>query len=143
VVTALAYAITKHGQDPLFQTAVLSSEDGSSNELLKLLIAQKFFDKTDEWKVTFLETYSYITGARNQHEQINSLLNTFSRPEIQKDEKWQAAIFTGISRGIKKSTNPSSQFQEALTQLERDSTRTNTEKMKQLTVLYSESSQAN
>lgn len=143
VVTALVHAITKYGQDPWFQTAVLSSEDGSSSELLKLLIVQNFFDTADNWKVDFLETYSHIAGARNQKDQINLLLSILSRPEMEKEERWQTAVVNGLARGIKKSATATPQLVEAVTQMQTDSTRTISEKVKQLSTLYSDSPQPN
>jgi len=140
VVTALAHALTKYGKDTWFQTAVLSSEDGSSSELLQLLIAQKFFETADDWKITFLETFSYIAGARNQKEQVNLLLNVLSQPEIMKEEKWQVAAVSGISKGIKNSTTSTPALKEALTRMETDSTAKVNNKIKQLSELYSGSS---
>jgi putative membrane-bound dehydrogenase-like protein len=140
VVTALAHALTKYGKDTWFQTAVLSSEDGSSSELLKLLIAQKFFETSDEWKITFLETFSYIAGARNQKEQINFLLNVLAQPEIMKVEKWQVTAVNGISKGIKNSTTSTPALKEAITRMETDSTAKVNNKIKQLSELYSGSS---
>jgi hypothetical protein len=139
VVTALAHAITKYGQDPWFQTAVLSSEDGSSVELLKLLIVQEFFETADEWKFSFLETYAHIAGSRNQLVQINFLLNALSRPEIAKEEKWRVAAINGLLQGVKKSATSSSQLKEAVTQMETDSTTMVNEKLKRLAQLYSDS----
>jgi putative membrane-bound dehydrogenase-like protein len=143
VVAALAHATEKYGQDPWFQTAVLSSEDGSSPELLKLLITRKFFETTDGWKVSFLETYAHIAGSRNQKEQINFILSILSRPEIEKEEKWQTAIVGGLTSGIKKSTTATPQLVEAATQLQTDSTRNLSEKIKQLSSLYSGTFQPN
>jgi putative membrane-bound dehydrogenase-like protein len=139
VVTALAHAITKYGQDPWFQTAVLSSEDGSSLDLLKLLITQKFFETTDEWKVTFLETYAHIAGSHNQNVQINFLLNALSRPELVKEEKWKVAAINGLLQGLKRSATSSPQLKEAVTQMETDSTVMVNEKLKRLSQLYSDS----
>ena len=140
VVAALAHAITNYGQDPWFQTAVLSSEDGSSTELLKLLIAQKFFAANDAWKASFLETFSYIEGARNQKEQISFLLTELSRPEWSKEEPWQEAVLNGLTKGIKNSPTSAPQIKEALTRMEADSTATVTDKLKQLSELSAGSS---
>ncbi len=140
VVTALAHSITKYGQDPWFQTAVLSSEDGSSHELLNLLITQKFFETPYDWKFTFIETYSHIAGARNQKEQIKLLLYTLLRPEFVKEENWQVAAINGLARGLKKSATSSPQLKEALTRMETDSTAMVNDKLKQLSALYSDSS---
>jgi hypothetical protein len=137
VVTALAHAITKYGPDPWFQTAVLSSEEGSSVELLKLLLAQHFFSTTDEWKFTFLETYAHIAGARNQKEQIIFLLNTLSLPEMAKEEYWREAVVNGLSKGLKKSITSTSQIKEALTRMEADSTAGVNDKINLLHALFS------
>ena len=120
-VAALARVIEKYGHDPWFRTAVLSSDDGSSIDLLKILIRQNsFFRKTDPWKLTFLEDFSYVTGSRNQKEQIISLLNLLSFPEIAKEEKWQVAGVKGLLTGLKKSATSNPRLKEPLQNMATD-----------------------
>ena len=122
--------------------AVLSSDDGSSIDLLKILIRQdSFFGETDPWKLTFLEDFSYVNGSRNQKEQVTSLLDLLSRPEIAKEEKWQLAGVKGLTMGLKKSATSNPRLKEALTHMEADSTRKIKETIKDLTKYYSDSPQ--
>jgi hypothetical protein len=136
VVHALAKAVQKYGQDPWFQTAVLSSVDGSSLELLKLLMSQNFFSTIEDWKFSFIESFSYITGARNKKEQINFLLQALSKPDIMKEARWQTAVVNGLAKGIKKSSTSDS-IKDAFTRIASDSTANANDKLRQLSLLIS------
>lgn len=137
VLTALSHIIIRYGKDPWFQLAVLSSEDGSSSELIQLLIRRKFFETTEEWKVSFVENFSYIAGARNQKEQIVFLLHALSHPELTKEEKWRVAILGGLSKGIINSTTSMPHIKEALIGMEKDSTTKVNDKLKHWSEWYS------
>src|SRR5690606_2649905 len=55
VIAALANVVEQHGQNSWFKTAVLSSEPGSSLELLQKLITEKtFFEGAEEGRLSFL-----------------------------------------------------------------------------------------
>ena len=115
VVNALAIVIQKYGTNPWFRTAVLSSETGSSLELLESLISKAYFStETTEQKMAFLEAFSYIIGARNKPGEINRLVELLYLPDFSREKQWQLRAFKGIIEGIKKAL-PS---QEADPQLE-------------------------
>lgn len=115
VVAALAKVIEQHGQDPWFRTAVLSSEAGSSVDILDRLINQNsFFGKAESWKVTFLEDFSYVIGSRNQQEEIIFFLDLLTQPSLGKEEKWQMAGVKGLTNGLEKSGGADPYLKETL-----------------------------
>ena len=82
VTPALTSVVEKHGRDPWFRTAVLSSEAGSSFLLLESLINQGFFSGDVRLeKTVFLEDFSYIIGARTREGEIVRLLNILTQPQ--------------------------------------------------------------
>jgi len=141
-VGALAKSVEKYGGDPWFRMAVLSSDDGSSIDLLKILLRQNsFFAKPDSWKLAFLEDFSYVNGSRNQKEQVNSLLDILTQSPIAMEEKWQVAGAKGMMTGLKKSATSSPGLKEALTRIEADTTRNIKETIKDVRKYYSGSAQ--
>ena len=141
-VAALARVVEKYGRDPWFRMAVLSSNDGSSIDLLKIVLRQNsFFKEADPWKLTFLEDFSYINGSRNQRDQVTSLLVLLSRPEIAKEEKWKVIAVKGLIAGLTKSATATPALKEALTRMKADSTRKINETITELTKNYSDSRQ--
>jgi len=137
VVNALAYLLTKYGRDPWFQMAVLSSEVGSSIELMKFLIRGKIFETTAAWKLSFLENFSYIIGNRNQKEQIVFLLQVWSLPDLIKEEKWRVAMVSGLSKGMINSATSIPHIKEALIKMEVDTATPVHDKLKQWSEWYS------
>lgn len=103
VAPALAKVVGQRGQSSWFRTAVLSSEAGSSIDLLKALDQKSsFFDAVASWKLAFLENFSNVIGGRNQKEQIVALLEILSEPSISKTTGWQSACVKGLIDGLEK-----------------------------------------
>ncbi|MEO5603169.1 MAG: hypothetical protein ABIR06_19765, partial [Cyclobacteriaceae bacterium] len=100
VVSALARIIEKRGQDPWFRTAVLSAPSGSSLDLLNNLIKQhSFLEKAETWRKSFLEDFSFVTGAANKPKDIAALLDILSRPAM---GEWREAGLKGLTTALKK-----------------------------------------
>jgi putative membrane-bound dehydrogenase-like protein len=103
VVSALAKVVEQRGQSSWFRTAVLSSEAGSSIDLLNELDKNNsFFNAMTPWKSTFLENLSYIIGQRNQKKQIMALLEMISKPSPSKTKNWELACVKGLIKGQEK-----------------------------------------
>lgn len=100
VITSLAKALQLHGECSWFITAVLSSEAGSSIELLKMLVKNSFFKDPKSWKFIFFETYSTVIGARNNKSQIVSLLDSLSQPSIANTDGLLEASVKGLIKGL-------------------------------------------
>ena len=103
VVAALAEVINKYGQNDWFRSAVLSSEAGSSVEILNSLIKDKtFFIKGESWKLSFIQDLSNIIGARYNKEQFSAYLKTLSTDLLSAANVQQAAL-KGLKAGLNKS----------------------------------------
>lgn len=103
VVAALAEVINKYGQNDWFRSAVLSSEAGSSVEILNSLIKDKtFFIKGESWKLSFIQDLSNIIGARYNKKQFSAYLKTLSTDLLSAANIQQAAL-KGLKAGLNKS----------------------------------------
>lgn len=106
VLPALAACAEKHSDNASYRLAILSSNAGSSPELMPLLAGTgTFFGTSAAGKLKFIEEYAYVSGARNGKSDIASLLDVIQTPAFAADPQWTVAALTGLSRGIKKSTN--------------------------------------
>ena len=99
-IAALSEVIEKRGESKWFTTAVLSSESGSSLDLLKELVKRgSFFDGAAPGKKAFLENFSNVIGGRNQKNEIVAFLEILSGPALSKAGDYQAACVSGLIRG--------------------------------------------
>jgi hypothetical protein len=122
VVPALAKIVEHYGYSSWFRTAVLSSEPGSSVELLKFLVKERsFFDDVAPWKLTFLENLSTVIGGRNKKEQNVALLETISGASVSKSTVWQSACVKGLLQGLQKAEGTDSLVKEKLKNIETES----------------------
>ena len=102
VVPAMAEVVKQKGENPWFQMAILSSEPGSSFEMLTSLSEDpSFLADVMSWKLQFLEDISYAMGARSHQPEVASYLEWL---ENQQDD-WQQAGVSGLVKGLKKSDN--------------------------------------
>ena len=103
VVQAFAKVIEQHGEEPLFRTAVLSANEGSGPELLKVLSDRGIFLKdTTPQKSAFIKDLSYVIGARNNEKEILKLTELLSHPEIKTKISLQIASLEGLGKGLEK-----------------------------------------
>ena len=103
VVQAFAKVIEQHGEEPLFRTAVLSANEGSGPELLKVLSDRGIFLKdTTPQKISFIKDLSYVIGARNNEKEILKLTELLSHPEIKTKISLQIASLEGLGKGLEK-----------------------------------------
>lgn len=102
VIETLAEVIRKYGQNDWFRSAVISSEAGSSVEILKSLVQDNtFFSNQESWKLSFIQDLSNIIGARNNKEQFSAYLNTLSSGALSVADVQQAAL-KGLKAGLNK-----------------------------------------
>lgn len=74
VTAALADALEKHGKDPWLRTAVLSSEAGSSADLVEQLADRQFFSAPlAEFQADFLKGIAQVIGKRNDAGEVERL----------------------------------------------------------------------
>lgn len=100
IIPWLAKTIFRHGQSKWFRAAVLSSEAGSSVELLDALTKSGFADKAEDWKTDLYKELAETIGARNQKAQVASLLQRAAQPAVTKLPGAQAAIVKGLGAGL-------------------------------------------
>jgi hypothetical protein len=106
VAPALSEVIEKYGRNPWFRTAVLSSEAGSSLNLLELLEKRHtFFEKDSPEKAAFLEDFAYIIGSRNQEGEVARFLEVLSVASKGEEKSWRLAGLNGLAKGMKTSAN--------------------------------------
>jgi putative membrane-bound dehydrogenase-like protein len=113
VIEALAEVIRKYGQNDWFRSAVISSEAGSSVEILNSLIKDSaFFSNEESWKLSFIQDLSNIIGARYNKEQFSAYLSTLSSGALSGAKVQQAAL-----RGLKAGLNKNESTKELAGQL--------------------------
>jgi hypothetical protein len=102
VIEALAEVIRKYGQNDWFRSAVISSEAGSSVEILNSLMKDNtFFSNEESWKLSFIQDLSNIIAARYNKEQYSAYLNTLSS-EALSGANVQLAALKGLKAGLNK-----------------------------------------
>ena len=121
VAGALAKSLQLHMEEPLFRTAVLSADAGSSPEFLKLALSQGMFAKdTSAGRRHFIKDISYIIGGRNKQEEMMSLAGLMSHPDIKKDRIIQLACIEGLSKGIESVDAKNKDARAIITELEKN-----------------------
>jgi hypothetical protein len=95
---AMADVMAKHGASPWFRTAVLSSEVGSSPQmLLSLDRRHDFFRDTASWKRTFIRDLSAVISARDRKEERLALERMMEGPRMKAQPLFIEAARKGIS----------------------------------------------
>jgi putative membrane-bound dehydrogenase-like protein len=102
IIPAFVEIIQKQGQNDWFRSAVLSSEAGSSSDLLKALVQQNsFFQNIEPWKLSFLQDLSNVIGARHNKTQFLSYLDIMSLPAMN-GLNLQTSALKGLKLGLNK-----------------------------------------
>lgn len=99
-IKALSEALDKYVSDPWFRKAVLSSDPGSSVDLFDRLSEHSFFAEANTDKASFLEEFSYVTGARGRLGDIKTMLDRVM--EKISAPQYQQAFWAGLSKGVEK-----------------------------------------
>ena len=97
VQEALAGILERYASQPLYRTAVLSSDAGSSLAFINLLSKKSFFSDSDD-RNKFLEDASYVIAARGNAAELGALLGSAGSYGVSS----QKAIVDGIGKGLKK-----------------------------------------
>lgn len=119
-LAALATAAEKQSDNVSWRLAVLSSNGGSSPEMVQLLASRgSFFNAATPGKLKLIEDFGYIAGARNGRNDIASLLEVLNSLAVSGDPQWPVAALTGLSKGIKKSTHKTEAEKQVSKQLQK------------------------
>ena len=99
---ALATVLEKYYPEQLFRMAILSSNYYSGPGFLKTLITRgTFFKDSSADKNIFVKDLSYVTGARNNDDEIASMVELTSSPAIKNNPGMYMASLDGLIKGIK------------------------------------------
>jgi len=142
----LAKALAVHGNDPLFRTAVLSSNAGTSSLLVDELINKySFFEKPEPWKGSLTEELFNAIGSSNQTDEIDRVLKILRSQEMKTQPQWQLAGIKGLKKGMQRSagedgerkaklesiqSNDAGKIEEAIQQLQDLNTKSGSFKLK-------------
>lgn len=97
VQEALAGILERYASQPLYRTAVLSSDAGSSLAFVNLLAKKSFFSDNED-RNKFLEDAAYVIAARGNAAELTALLGSAGSFGVSS----QKAIIDGIGKGLKK-----------------------------------------
>lgn len=101
VTRALSRLVLHQTLTPGFRAAVLSSEAGSSPDLLEELLERDFFEGGDQTRRSeFLEELAAVVGARHRRSEIGRFLGILHRSPALAGEAWLGAGLEGLARGL-------------------------------------------
>lgn len=101
VLRAFRDLVTRHGEDPWQRAAVLSSDAGSSLQLLESMVAERgYFKHLTPNKTGFLEDLAAVVGARNRGQEVQRLVRLLARSRSLREQRWQTAGLSGLARGL-------------------------------------------
>ena len=101
VLDAFRDLVARHGEDPWQRAAVLSSDAGSSLQLLESMLAERgYFKQPTPNKTGFLEDLAAVLGARNRGQEVQRLVRLLARARPMRDERWKTAGLSGLARGL-------------------------------------------
>lgn len=126
VAAALAKVVEQRNKVSWFRTAVLSSNIGSSMQLVSALDKTQFFGQVDDDKKKFANDLAYVFGARNAKGEAAALIKAIAN----KDPEWHEAYLNGLLKGLEKSESENkvdSDLESALSALESNTSDKNKE----------------
>ncbi len=101
VLDAFRDLLARHGEDPWQRAAILSSDAGSSLQLLESMVAERgYFKDPTPNKTGFLEDLAAVVGARNRGQEVQRLVRVLARSRPLREKSWQTAGLTGLARGL-------------------------------------------
>jgi putative membrane-bound dehydrogenase-like protein len=101
VLDAFRDLLARHGEDPWQRAAILSSDAGSSLQLLESMVAERgYFKDPTPNKTGFLEDLAAVVGARNRGQEVQRLVRLLARSRPLREKSWQTAGLSGLARGL-------------------------------------------
>ncbi len=93
--------VERNGEDKWQRTAILSSESGSSLDLLASMIKEPaYFESESSGKASFLEELAAVIGARNRGNEAQRFIGLLAHNKVLKKESWQAPALRGFGHGL-------------------------------------------
>ena len=101
VLQALRRLVEQNGEDKWQRIAVLSSEPGSSLDLLESMLKEPaYFESDNAGKASFLEELAAVIGARNRGNETQRLIGLLAHNRSLKKESWQVPALKGLAQGL-------------------------------------------
>ena len=101
VQQAFRRLVEQNGEDKWQRTAVLSSEPGSSLDLLESMLKEPaYFESDNEGRANFLEELAAVIGARNRENEAQRLIGLLAHNSVLKKESWQVPALRGFRQGL-------------------------------------------
>ncbi|MDH3649645.1 MAG: HEAT repeat domain-containing protein, partial [Saprospiraceae bacterium] len=88
VLEGLANVIKRHGTDPWFRLAVLSSHAGSSLSLLDNLLERQDFDEVDTMLFPFIQELGYVVARRRKGDEGPRFLDLLLATSSDNSDNW-------------------------------------------------------
>lgn len=133
VVSSLAKIMLQSGRNKWFRAAILSSDAGSSVELLDELTKKGFANDAEDWKLDICRELAETIGARNNIPQVMSLMDRASKTSV---SEIQAAIVKGLSAGLQNAEKTEKETKENLKKINEAATKESKKALEDLKVLY-------
>ncbi len=93
--------VEQNGEDKWQRTAILSSEPGSSLDLLVSMIKEPaYFESESSGKTSFLEELAAVIGARNWGNEPQRLVGLLAYDRALKNDSWQVSALRGFGQGL-------------------------------------------
>ncbi len=114
VVSTLADVVEEYGYDSWFRTAVISSQAGSSVELLKNLQSRdSFFREDAPWKLDILKDLTFAAGSRGLADEVHFVLDAIQL-KLDRDKTMQVAGLDGLAQGLERHDDVSANLKNFL-----------------------------
>ena len=135
VQEALADILLRFGKNSWYDWAVLSSETGSSKDFFDQLIVQGYFKVPADGAADFVNNYAYISGAKNDADQLKGLLTALQKAPFADNSEVLESILNALFKGMQQH-ELSLAVAEKIKSIKEDQGASNIEKVQSLLSLY-------
>jgi putative membrane-bound dehydrogenase-like protein len=98
----LAGLAARHGSDPWFRIAILTSVPESSVTLLHALVrGRRFFGEPTPDRTRFLSELASVVGVRRDAAEVGRFVRALGSASALAAESWQVAALEGLARGLR------------------------------------------
>ncbi|MES2378857.1 MAG: PVC-type heme-binding CxxCH protein [Bacteroidota bacterium] len=117
IIPTLVKVTEKTGDDQWMRMAVISCNAGSSADFNTALANGGFYKQENPWKKSFVESMSFVIGARNNKAQLAAYLTAVDGEQA----AWQASAIKGLVSGLGFSPTATDEQKAALANIKTDS----------------------
>jgi len=135
VQQALVNILLRFGKNSWYVWAVLSSEAGSSKEFFDKLIVKEYFNALEGGAANFMNNYAYISGAKNDADQLKGLLKALQQAPFADKPEGLASSLNALFKGMQRHDMPI-EMAKKIKSIQEDQNASNIEKVQSLLFLY-------